>query len=377
MTNGKIRGRLLSEESVEIGVVDGMIASITPLAAPVPNMEQEYLLPGFVELQLNGYLGIDFNHPATTPERIREAILEVRKTGVTALCPTIITGSAAHIEGCLANLVTAIETYPDVARAVVGIHIEGPYISPEDGPRGAHPRADVRPPDWAEFTRWQELAGGRIRILTLSPEWPEANEFIALVAATGVVVSIGHTAATPDQIAAAAAAGARMSTHLGNGSHARIDRHPNYIWEQLANDHLWGCFIVDGHHLPPTVVKSMIRAKTIEHSIIVTDAIAAAGLPAGRHYLGHVEVEVLESRRVNLPGTPYLAGSVVDMNDSVAKAVAYAGITLAEAVRLATINPARAIGVDDLVGSLEVGKRADILRARWNPAAPRLDVETI
>lgn len=377
MTNGKIRGRLLSEESVEIGVVDGMIASITPLATPVPNMEQEYLLPGFVELQLNGYLGIDFNHPATTPERIREAILEVRKTGVTALCPTIITGSAAHIEGCLANLVTAIETYPDVARAVVGIHIEGPYISPEDGPRGAHPRADVRPPDWAEFARWQELAGGRIRILTLSPEWPEANEFIARVAATGVVVSIGHTAATPDQIAAAAAAGARMSTHLGNGSHARIDRHPNYIWEQLANDHLWGCFIVDGHHLPPTVVKSMIRAKTIEHSIIVTDAIAAAGLPAGRHYLGHVEVEVLESRRVNLPGTPYLAGSVVDMNDSVAKAVAYAGITLADAVRLATINPARAIGVDDLVGSLEVGKRADILRARWNPAAPRLDVEAV
>jgi N-acetylglucosamine-6-phosphate deacetylase len=104
---------------------------------------------------------------------------------------------------------------------VIGLHIEGPYISPEDGPRGAHPRADVRPPDREEFERWQRLSGGRIRILTLSPEWPGVNEFITEVTASGVVVAIGHTAATPEQIAAAAAAGARMSTHLGNGSHAK------------------------------------------------------------------------------------------------------------------------------------------------------------
>ena len=369
----KIRGRLLRGETVEIGIDAGYISSIDKIDGEASN----YLLPGFIELQLNGYKGIDFNNPATTPEQIREAILEVRKTGVTTLCPTVITGSAAHIEGCLANIVRAIELYPEVARAVIGLHVEGPYISPEDGPRGAHPRDDVRPPDWAEFERWQRLSGNRIRILTLSPEWPGANEFISRVAATGVIVAIGHTAASPEQIASAAAAGARMSTHLGNGSHAKIDRHQNYIWAQLSNDSLWASFIVDGHHLPPSVVKCMIRAKTIEQSIIVTDAIAAAGLPPGRHHLGNVEVEVLESRRVNLPGTPYLAGSVIDMNDSVGKAVAYAGITLNDAVRMATANPARLLGLENELGSITVGLRADILIADWDAQSSTLKVAPV
>ncbi|MEY4167336.1 MAG: N-acetylglucosamine-6-phosphate deacetylase [Blastocatellia bacterium] len=373
----KIRGRLLSGELVEVGTGDGLIKSIEVVAAIDDGRAERLLLPGFIELQLNGYKGIDFNHPTTTPAEISEAIREVRRTGVTALCPTIITGSAAHIEGCIANIVRAIETDPEVARAVIGLHIEGPYISPEDGPRGAHPRADVRPPDREEFARWQRLSGGRIRILTLSPEWPGANEFITEVTASGVVVAIGHTAATPEQIAAAAAAGARMSTHLGNGSHARIDRHQNYIWAQLSDDRLWASFIVDGHHLPPAVVKCLIRAKTVERSVIVTDAIAAAGLPPGRYHLGNVEVEVLESRRVNLPGTPYLAGSVVDMNDSVARAVSYAGVSLADAVRMATLNPARILGIEDLFGSIAIGKRADILAASWDPMRTRLDVEPV
>ena len=369
----KIRGRLLSGETVEIGIDAGYISSIDKIDGVASN----YLLPGFIELQLNGYKGIDFNNPATTPEQNREANREVRKTGVTTLCPTVITGSAAHIEGCLANIVRAIELYPEVALAVIGLHVEGPYISPEDGPRGAHPRDDVRPPDWAEFERWQRLSGNRIRILTLSPEWPGANEFISRVAATGVIVAIGHTAASPEQIASAAAAGARMSTHLGNGSHAKIDRHQNYIWAQLSNDSLWASFIVDGHHLPPSVVKCMIRAKTIEQSIIVTDAIAAAGLPPGRHHLGNVEVEVLESRRVNLPGTPYLAGSVIDMNDSVGKAVAYAGITLNDAVRMATANPARLLGLENELGSITVGLRADILIADWDAQSSTLKVAPV
>jgi N-acetylglucosamine-6-phosphate deacetylase len=228
--------------------------------------------------------------------------------------------------------------------------------------------ADVRPPDWEEFHRWQDLAGGRIRILTLSPEWPGAVEFISRVAATDVVVSIGHTAASPDQIASAVDAGARMSTHLGNGSHAKIDRHPNYIWEQLGNDNLWGCFIVDGHHLPPSVVKCMIRAKSVAHSILVTDAIAAAGLPPGMHKLGNVDVEVLESRRVNLPGSPYLAGSVLEMNRAIEMTIAFAEISLAEAVQMATLNPARAIGVEDEIGTIAVGMRAEILLAEWDNA---------
>ena len=226
----RIRGKLSAEETVDLTVTDGVIVTIEPIRPDLPSDhgdENLYLLPGFLDLQLNGYLGIDFNAPATRPEEILEATRHVRKTGVTGFCPTIITGSSEHIEACLSTLLTAIHRYPEVAAAVVGLHVEGPYISPQDGPRGAHPKADVRPPEWSEFERWQTLAEGRIRIVTLSPEWPEAVEFIRRARQAGIVVAIGHTAAAPWQIQAAVDAGAQLSTHLGNGSHARIDRHPN------------------------------------------------------------------------------------------------------------------------------------------------------
>src|SRR5262249_53969750 len=156
----------------------------------------------------------------------------------------------------------------------------------------------------------------------------DAIDFIERTAAAGVVVAIGHTAATPAQIADAARAGARLSTHLGNGSHPKIDRHPNYIWGQLAHDDLWATFIVDGHHLPPSGAKCFLRSKGVARSILVSDAIAAAGKPSGRHRLGNVEVEVTPARRVCLPGTPYLAGSVLEMHEAVAKTVRFSDATL-------------------------------------------------
>src|SRR5262249_31073497 len=158
------------------------------------------------------------------------------------------------------------------------------------------------------------------------------------VAATGVVAAIGHTAAGPTQIAHAARAGAELSTHLGNGSHAEIDRHPKYILEQLGHDQLWGSVIVGGPHPPPSVVRCFLRSKGVARSILVTDAIAAAGRPAGRYRLGNVEVEVAPERRVNLPGTPYLAGSVLEMHEAIAKTVQYSDATLDDALRMASAN---------------------------------------
>src|SRR5215475_2543756 len=274
--------------------------------------EDSRVAPGLIDIQINGFDGVDFNDPDTNTEQIAAATRRLWRTGVTAFCPTVITESFDHIAKCISNLVRAADESPEFARAMIGIHVEGPYISPEDGPRGAHPKQHARPPDWNEFQKWQDAAIGRIRIVTLSPEWPGAIDFIERAAASSVVVAIGHTAATNAQITDAARAGARLSTHLGNGSHAKIDRHPNYIWEQLANDELWASFIVDGHHLPPSVVKCFLRSKGIARSILVTDAIAAAGQPAGRYKLSNVEVEVSEARRVSLPGTPYLAGSALE-----------------------------------------------------------------
>ena len=376
----RIRGKLTSEETVDLTITDGTIAAIEPARLGIPcdrGSESLYLLPGFLDLQLNGYLGIDFNAPSTSPEEILEATRRVRETGVTGFCPTIITGSSEHIEACISTLVRAIDRYPEVAAAVIGLHIEGPYISLEDGPRGAHPRADVRPPDWTEFQRWQTLAGGRIRIVTLSPEWPEAVEFIQQASQAGLVVALGHTAASPTQIQAAVDAGARLSTHLGNGSHAKIDRHPNYIWEQLADDRLSASLIVDGHHLPGSVVKCFLRVKSPARTILVTDAIAAAGLPSGRYYLGNVEVEVTPARRVNLPGTPYLAGSVLEMPTAIALTVAYGGVSLGEAVRMATANPSELLGLGEKRGSIRVGQRADLLLAAWRNDPPHLDIAEV
>lgn len=373
----KIRARIgTNSKAADLSVDDGRIAALT--AADLSQGcdlgdGQLRLAAGFIDLQLNGYGGIDFNDVTTTTEQIAELTRRVWQTGLTALCPTVITESAEHISKCLGNIVRAAEESSDFARAFIGIHLEGPFISPEDGPRGAHPRQHVCPPSWDKFQRWQDTAGGQIRLLTISPEWPESLEFIERVAASGVIVAIGHTAATPLQIADAARAGARMSTHLGNGSHAKIDRHPNYIWEQLANDDLWASFIVDGHHLPPSVVKCFLRSKGLSRSLLVTDAIAAAGCPPGRYKLGNVEAEVTESGRVCLPGTPYLAGSALEIHDAIGKTVEFSDATLDEALRMASANPAELFGLSNR-GKLEVGHQADLVLFDWQEESNNMEI---
>jgi N-acetylglucosamine-6-phosphate deacetylase len=365
------------DRPLELYIANGRFAPLPDTVPPEDcdlNIEDFRVAPGLIDIQINGYDGVDFNDPDAGAEQIASATRKLWRAGVTAFCPTIITESFDHIARCVSNLVCAAGESPEFARAMIGVHIEGPFISPEDGPRGAHPKQHARPPDWNEFQRWQDAARGQIRIITLSPEWPGAFDFIERAAASGVVVAIGHTAANPSQIADAARAGARLSTHLGNGSHAKIDRHPNYIWEQLANDDLWASFIVDGHHLPPSVVKCFLRAKGIARSILITDAIAAAGKPAGRYRLGNIEVEVTPSRRVNLPGTPYLAGSVLEMPEAVARTVQYSGAALDDALRLASANPAELLGLGDEFGSIEIGRRADLILFRWDEENSTIDV---
>jgi N-acetylglucosamine-6-phosphate deacetylase len=372
----RIRGNL-AENLVDLFISDGEISEVRPAAISLPaeiGDQDLRIAPGLIDLQINGYDGVDFNDPAARAEEIAATAQRLRRTGVTHFCPTVITESTEHIKSCLFNLIQAAGESRSFRRAMLGIHLEGPFISMEDGPRGAHPREHVRPPDWDQFQRWQEAAEGRIRIITLSPEWEESIDFIERAAASGVIVAIGHTAATPPQIADAVGAGARLSTHLGNGSHARIDRHPNYIWEQLAADKLLASFIVDGHHLPPSVVKCFLRCKTAARSILVTDAIAAAGRPPGHYRLGSVAVEVTPERRVCLPGTPYLAGSVLEMHEAVAKTVLYSDATLDDALQMASGNPAELLDVADLFGSVEIGRRADLLLYRWDEEEKTFEV---
>ena len=222
---------------------------------------RRYLAPGFIDIQVNGYAGVDYCSPYAPHEEIARSVRVQFGCGTTRLFPTIITGSKDHMAGAVANLTKARAALGVEGRAMEGLHIEGPHISAEDGPRGAHPAFAVRAPDTDEFDRWWEVSEGWIKLVTISPEWPGAAAYTAHVVGRGVVVSIGHTKATREQIREVVAAGATMSTHLGNGAHAVMARHPNYIWEQLAEDRLTASFIVDGIHLPQSFLTVALRAK--------------------------------------------------------------------------------------------------------------------
>ena len=251
-------------------------------------------------------------------------------------------------------------------------HLNHCHHAPARAHCGAHPREHVRPPDWEEFEAFQNAAGGRIRLLTLAPEWPGALAFIRRLAGTGVVVAIGHTAAPPETIGRAVEAGARLSTHLGNGSHSMLQRHPNYIWEQLAADDLCASIIVDGHHLPPAVVKTFVRAKGVARTILISDAVALAGLSPGDYdWLGQ-RVTLGTDGRIGLTGTPYLAGSTLDLAAAIPKVISFAGVTLAEAVTMASTNPSRLLGTESSI--LEEGAPADLMVAHHKPDAMALEV---
>ncbi len=338
-----------------------------------PERPLPYLSPAFHDIQVNGYGGYDFNggawnDPAQAADSIWPMFELLARAGTALVCPTICTQSEKSTLRNLSAIARAMESDPRIRRAVTGIHVEGPYISPEDGPRGAHPLQHVRKPDWDEFRRFQEAAGGNIRILTLAPELEGALPLIEKVAESGVVVALGHTGAEPETIRDAVRAGARLSTHLGNGAHSQIRRHPNYIWEQLASDSLYASIIADGHHLPPSVVKSIARVKGPEKLILVSDAVSLGGLPPGIY--GEGRVEVLPNGKVVLAGTPYLSGAGHLLDTCVSNALRFSDLAVAHATACASAIPARLLGMEDHKGHLRVGSDADLTLFRIPDEGP-------
>jgi N-acetylglucosamine-6-phosphate deacetylase len=352
-------GRDLGGELIELEF-DALISHVDPVLAPASD-DDAWLVPGFIDLQVNGFAGIDYNSPVAPHEEIARSLRAQFSTGVTRLFPTVITGDPERMTGALRNLAAAREALED-GLAMEAFHVEGPHISPEDGPRGAHPAQWVRPPDLDEFRRWQEAARGNVRLVTLSPEWPGSTRYIEALAAEGVVTSIGHTRATREQIQDAVNAGATLSTHLGNGAHAVLPRHPNYIWEQMGEDRLAASFIVDGIHLSDSFLRVALRAKGTERSVLVTDAVMPAMCAPGNYDLGDVQVELKEDQRVVLRGGTRLAGSSLRMDRAIGNAMRVGRLSLTEVVAMATINPARVGRVSGRQRGLRPGERADLVR---------------
>ncbi len=299
----------------------------------------EHRGPALVDLQVNGFAGVDYNAAGVDPEQILASFAAMERTGVGLCLPTIITSSFEHFRDCARRLLAT--RHPIVA----GLHMEGPYISPQDGFRGAHPLSCVVDASVDDLRRRQDAADGRIRLLTIAPEVPGALPVIETAVAMGIRVAIGHTNASTLQIEDAVRAGATLSTHLGNGCPATLPRHPNVIWDQLATDALHASLIVDGHHLPPSTVRAMVRAKGPDRCLLVTDAMMAAAAAPGTYRLGDLEVVADPSGRVAVPGSLTLAGSSLTMPAAVGHICRWASLDVGVAWAMGSTQPAHYLGL--------------------------------
>jgi N-acetylglucosamine-6-phosphate deacetylase len=370
MSRQSIHGRdPLSGEFIEVLVEDGAIRSIAP---SVSGDEDLWLSPGFIDLQVNGYAGCDLNADSITPDVVTALAYSMFAVGVTTFVPTVITASEDRILFALHAVCEARHRSPLVRHVIPFVQVEGPHISPADGPRGAHSRDHVRPPDIAEFERWQAASGGLVGMVTLSPHWDQALTYIAHLANRECVAAIGHTDAEPSRIHAAAEAGASLSTHLGNGVAGNLPRHPNLLWAQLADDRLAASFIGDGHHLPLDTLNAMLRAKGTGRCILVSDAVALAGMPPGRYEtpVGGT-VDLTADGRIGIPGTRTLAGAALPLTSGIATVARLPGFSLREAIVMATENPGRFAGGR---GVLRVGADADLVRFRWDRAGVEIEI---
>ena len=354
--------------SISVGVTGETIAEVRSgnRAGPGP-----WIAPALLDIQLNGFGGSGFNEAETSPESVARVVRSQWRAGIGAFLPTVTTHSRDRMLHSV-RAITAACRDPLIGRSILGIHLEGPHISPLDGPRGAHPREHVRLPAWDEFLRMQEAAEGGIVLVTLAPELEGAIPFIERLAEAGVVVAIGHTNASAHDLDAAIKAGARLSTHLGNGAHSLLPRHPNYIWEQLSRDQLACSVIADGHHLPASVLKCILRCKGVERTILISDAVTPAGLPAGTYAAAGGAVDVAANGRISLAGTPYLAGAGAHLGQGVSNLARMGVGSRGDALRMASLNPARLLARDHRMGTLEAGKLANLIQFSWTEDGIRI-----
>ncbi|MCK5862504.1 MAG: hypothetical protein KAH38_08465, partial [Candidatus Hydrogenedentes bacterium] len=258
-------------------------------------------------------------------------------------------------------------TDPFLAKHIPGIHLEGPHISPQDGPRGAHPPAHVIPPSISAFNRLYQAANKKITYITLAPELPGATALIRAATRRGTLVALGHHDANIHHIENAVRAGARLCTHLGNGMTPQIHRHQNILWPQLADDRLYASFIADLEHIPPPALHVFTRAKGIQRSIITSDSVFLSGMKAGRYQMFGADVEMKRSGRVCLAGTELLAGSSLMLLQGVWNIYQHTDHTLMQAFEAASILPRSLFNIPAASWPPKKGEKADFMLCKVIP----------
>jgi N-acetylglucosamine-6-phosphate deacetylase len=363
-----LNGKLTDvNRKITLHIEGDKISRIEPLKEGAERSRGEpvlYISTGFFDPQVNGFAGIDFNDKDLMPEDVHRAAQAISATGVTAFFPTLITASSERLVHQLKILKRAIEEDSLVPKVCKGIHLEGPYISSKAGPRGIHPLQFIRSPRWDEFEKFQEACRGRIKLITLAPENEGSLDFIEKAVSKGVVVAIGHTDASEEILEDAFRAGARLSTHLGNGIGNDFPQHRNPFQKQLAMDGLMASIITDGIHLPDYVVKNIVRVKGSERILLGTDAMSGANRSPGKYRLADLEVEVEGNGRTRLAGTGALAGSTLSIPKAITNMVKFTGIDLGTAIKMATENGRKLF--PETIGTISPDQPANLVLFRFN-----------
>lgn len=296
----------------------------------------------YVDLQVNGFMGIDFNDPQLPRERIAAAAEVLRQAGVEAALATVITGPLDAMCDCLRNLATAIDEDEQIAATLAGLHIEGPFISRQTGYVGAHPPECVLEDDMSALRRLLDAAGRHVKLVTLAPEADPHCRLIGCLADSGVLVAAGHTNASIEQLERAIDAGLQMFTHIGNACPLQTHRHDNILQRAMSLTHrLRTTFIADGWHLPAFVVKNLMSCAGIENLAVVSDAIAAAGLGAGEFQLGNRRVRVGDDKCARSPDGQHFIGAAATMADADQWLASAVGLSEEQRRRLLYENPKR------------------------------------
>lgn len=300
---------------------------------------------GLFDLQVNGFAGVDFNDSSLTADALDHALEAMSRHGVAGCLPTLITAPADVLDERFAALDRAVAASRLGAAMVPGYHLEGPFLNPTPGYAGCHPAEAMVLPDVALLERLHRDLRRPISLLTLAPEREGAIELIEWATQRGIRVAMGHSAADAETVRRAAAAGAILSTHLGNALPQPQPKFLNPLMAQLAEDRLHASFIADGIHVPPDALKVMLRAKGLGRSVLVTDATAAADAPPGLYGFAGMTIERAADGSVRVPGSAVLAGSGLCLDDAVRNVVAWGLATEEQAVAMASTIPAALVGV--------------------------------
>jgi N-acetylglucosamine-6-phosphate deacetylase len=348
---------------ITVDISDGKIQAYSSEVSDQPDF---WVGPGFLDIQVNGYGGLDYNQVYEDVLNLGQISRKLLQAGVTAHFPTIITNAPDRITALIRQVVRLCKMDQLANSCISGIHIEGPFISPEDGPRGAHSREFVRAPDWGLFQLWIEAGEGLIRMVTLSPEWEGSTSFIKNCVNSGIIVSIGHTNATHVQIQEAVKAGAKLSTHLGNGMHSILPRHPNYLWSQLSESNLSATVIADGFHLPAEVIQVFKKVKG-ENLMLVSDSVALAGMPSGEYSAAiGGNVNLTPDGKLHLSENPkILAGSAMNILQGINFLLKNQLASLSEAWEMASFRPHRLFNPE--FHPFQQGSPADLILAELLP----------